>query len=72
MKTIRCAYCGSEITAYMDDSGLPWDAKVVIECDDTSCGAIWDASGNVTRTPEQYRAEVEKLAESYRSQHRTE
>ncbi|WP_114906652.1 hypothetical protein [Ornithinimicrobium murale] len=66
---ITCTYCGSEVSAFWDDSGLAWDAKVTIECESTSCGAIWDASGDVTRTPQEYQDEVDKLAESYRARH---
>lgn len=67
---IVCTHCGSDIDAIWDGSGLPCDAKVTIECESTSCGAIWDASGDVVRTPEQYQAEVDKLAASYRNAYR--
>lgn len=61
MATITCTACGSTVSAYVDDTS-PWDAKVVIECDETSCGATWDGSGNVVRSPEQFRAQVAALA----------
>lgn len=63
---IVCTYCGSGVDATWEGC-LPWDGKVAIECDNTSCGATWGATGSITRSPEQYRAEVDKLAESYRT-----
>ena len=62
MNTIRCPHCDSTIMVEVDHDG-----RATIECDETSCGAIWDAFGVPVRTPEQFQAEVAKIGAEYAS-----
>jgi hypothetical protein len=51
---LACSYCGSPVFV-----NSTWSS---VECTETSCGAEWSFTGECTKTPAQFRAEVEALS----------